>query len=111
MGVVFSDRACPVTKRTLSAWSRWVSGTPRPAATPAAAVTPGTTCTGTPCCSRYSSSSPPEDRRVSTLEPHDGAPGSGKAEHERVDLVLGSRVQAGLLAYVQHRRVLSLVNE
>lgn len=51
-------------------------------------------------------SAPSEDRRIAPLEPHDGAPGGRKVQHERVDLLLRPRVQARLLAYVQHRRVL-----
>src|ERR1019366_901698 len=50
---------CPVTKCTERATSRCVRGTCKLAAAAQAAVTPGTTVTGTPAARREASSSPP----------------------------------------------------
>ena len=54
--------AWAVTKVTAWAWSRWVRGMPAEAAQARAAVTPGTTKTGTPAARTASSSSPPRPK-------------------------------------------------
>ena len=77
----------PATKLTTLALSRWVSGICAAAAAPSAALTPGTTSTGTPAARQASASSPPRPNTNGSppLSRTTSLPGQRLAHQQRVD--------------------------